>query len=153
MAGQDKPRQATTRQDKTSQDIQAKPNQAKPTQDKTSQDKTIPVLSYFVLVFLKFFIVLSQISQWKNKKIQALFKFYVFLKSYSENRVYSFGRKTNKNNENNNHKTILQNTWACPFLPLLTPDVGKGPKYWKSLGVQRKIDVAPEIPRISYFLQ
>ena len=43
--------------------------------------------------------------------------------------------------------------WACPFLPLLTLDVGKGPKYWKSLGIRLKSDFAPENPKISYFLR
>ena len=41
-------------------------------------------------------------------------------------------------------------TWACPFLPLHTPDIGKSSKCWKSMGEQHKTDVAPEIPRISY---
>ena len=44
-------------------------------------------------------------------------------------------------------------TWACPFLPLLTPDVGKGPKYWKSPRVQRKTDVTPENLKNSDCLQ
>ena len=37
------------------------------------------------------------------------------------------------------------------FTPL-TPDIGKGPKQWKSPCVQPKIHVPPEILRISYFL-
>ena len=46
---------------------------------------------------------------------------------------------------------VNQIKWACPFLPLLTPDVGKGPKYWKSEGVRLKSAFAPENPKICYF--
>ena len=39
------------------------------------------------------------------------------------------------------------------FYPSSVRTSEKGSKCRKSLGVKRKIDVAPEIPRISYFLQ